>query len=191
MADKFNAEELRNMLSDGAQDTYEKNSLLSTDAPREINPPNKIKQKVGSGGLADSVIVKAQKAVQNSNTDFRPTGMEQLEQIKDTYKMCSKKHDEHADTDLINMMIAPAMQMKSNGGMFGYDLITTVSDLFVQFLEAHETIDKDFLEVVGGFIAALNVILASNMKGSGDQAGAALVKELNAAWTRLDKKKKA
>lgn len=191
MAEKFNAEELRNMLSDSSSDDYEKNPILSGDAPREISPPNKIKQKVGTGGLADSVIDKAQKAVQNSNVDFRPTGLEQLGQIKEVYALAKNKSTNYTDLDLINMMIAPAMQMKANGGMFGYDLVTTVSDLFVQFLESLTTLDDDILQVINGFISALNVILASDLKGSGGKDGTALVKELSAAWTRLDKKKKA
>ena len=39
-----------------------------------FNPPNLIKQKVGSGGLNEEILNKAQAMLENNTVDFRPLG---------------------------------------------------------------------------------------------------------------------
>lgn len=185
----FTPEQLKKILG---QEITEKVRLpdFGGTIPKEINPPNFIKQKVGSGGLDIKVLEKAQKLIDNNSVNFRPMAEQYLSQIENVVSEFKQKPAQVKHTDFINRLIAPTMQLKANGGMFHYELVTQISDMFTHFLESLKEIQPDALEVINGFYTALRAIIISEIKGDGGKDGQELVKELESAWKRYNQRQK-
>lgn len=159
--------------------------------PRFIKPPNRLKAKVGGGGIDEQLLDKAQHFIQEVEVDFRPTAEELLVQIKESIKEYdSAKSDE--ERQAIKEKIASAiMQIKANGGMFGYQLMGEIAALGLYFLDSIEGFNKDALQVIDVHSKALQIIVANKLKGNGGKEGFALVKELEKACYRYNQKYKA
>ncbi|NBX66931.1 MAG: hypothetical protein EBQ96_08050 [Proteobacteria bacterium] len=122
-------------------------------------PPNALKAKVGSGGIDEKLIVKAQKIIEETKVDFLPIGQRYLKSLEEglsTTKANRGRMDEEA---LIATMLYPAMQLKANGGMFGYPLVTAVAARLIRFLEHINDTNDDALEVINAYVETLSAIL--------------------------------
>lgn len=154
-----------------------------------ITPPNILKQKVGFGGLHNDILDKAQSLLENHAIDFRPLGEIYLESLSNGIKYCLRADLSQDDNEaLIATMLYPAMQLKANGGMFHYPLITTISDKLIHFLEVIDVPDRDVVEIVTAFHTALRAILIGQVKGDGGQYGNDLQKALEDACFRYFEK---
>jgi hypothetical protein len=149
-----------------------------------IKPPNILKTKVGSGGLSDDILNKAQALIENTAVDFQPLAEMYLEAVGNGIERARKKTDRDNPEELIAGMLYPAMQLKANGGMFHYPLVTRIGDLLVQFLEVIEEPDNDAVEIVMGFHTTIRAVVAGRVKGDGGRYGAELIKALDDACYR-------
>ena len=149
-----------------------------------ITLPNRLKEKVGSGGLSDEILEKAQALLENNTVDFEP--------LADMYLGSLMKGIEHtkdaAPTDdteyLISTMLYPAMQLKANGGMFHYPLITDIADHLIQFLEVIDEPDIEAIEIILAFHTTMRAVVQGKITGDGGTHGSELLKALNAACIR-------
>lgn len=156
---------------------------------RFIMPLNKLKQKVGKGGIDKRLLEKAQLSIENAEFDFVPYANQFLKELSEHTKNMKKSNDNFKKN--MEKIIQPIMQLKANGGMFKYQLVSDVADIALQFLEAVEDIDDDVLEVLKAHENTIRVILTHNLKGDGGREGYALVKELDKACRRYFTKHKA
>lgn len=154
-----------------------------------IKPPNVLKAKVGSGGLSENILDKAQKMIENNTVDFIPLAEMYLEALSKSIDAIKNGASEHDDDEYsINSLIYPIMQLKSNGGMFKYPLISDISASIIQFLEVIEKTDSEVVEIVTAFHTTIRAIISNRIQGSGGDHGKALIKELSDACHRyLDK----
>lgn len=143
-----------------------------------ITPPNLLKQKVGFGGLKDDILDKAQALLENNATDFRPLGEMYLDSMEKGIKYAKRSITTEDSEALIATILFPAMQLKANGGMFHYPLVTRIADRLIQFLEVIDAPDKDALEIVAAFQSTIKAILMGQVKGDGGQYGKELEKAL-------------
>jgi hypothetical protein len=150
--------------------------------PRFIKPANVLKQKVGSGGLSDDIIDNAQTFIEENNIDFLPYAESFLEEfskrIRD-YKSLGDDFENRRDA-----LIRPVMQLKANGGMFRYRLVSDVADIALQFLEAIEEINEDGINVLKAHEKTIRIIIDNKLAGDGGSEGYDLVKELDGACKR-------
>ncbi|HNQ92360.1 MAG TPA: hypothetical protein PKI93_05445 [Alphaproteobacteria bacterium] len=152
-------------------------------------PPNHLKNKVGFGGLSDDILNKAQALLENNTADFRPLGEMYLESMMRGVEHVKALPDSMANDDAsIASILFPVMQLKANGGMFHYNLVTLIADRLVQFLEVIETIDKDAIEIIQAFHTTIRAILLGQIKGDGGTRGLDLLDALNAACYRYFEK---
>ena len=150
---------------------------------RYINPPNTLKQKVGGGGLPPKVLEAGQKTLESNKTDFAPYAQTYLKKIK----LILKNHDTGKITsrEAIEQLSDPVMQLKANGGMFGYPLISEIADIVLLLLDNIEEINEDSLQIVRVHENAIHIIVASKLQGRGGREGSALVAELTKACKRF------
>src|SRR5690606_1393986 len=87
-----------------------------------IKPPNILKAKVGSGGLAEDILDKAQKLLENNTVDFMPLGEMYLTSLMKGIELAKNAEPDMDNEYVISMMLYPGMQLKANGGMFHYPL---------------------------------------------------------------------
>lgn len=153
---------------------------------RFITPPNYLKQKVGSGGLSVEIIAKAEQMIANHNIDFAPHAETFLQSIQATMERV--KTSKFRTHDHVITMIHPVMQLKANGGMFGYPLITEVAQSALSFLENIHVLDDDAINIIHAHHNTLQSIMNSKIRGLAGETGFQLVKELTGVCNRYYKK---
>lgn len=154
-----------------------------------IVPPNSIKKKVGSGGLDDALITKAQKSLEDNMIDFRPIAAELIEDLEEKTEAIRNNalHGEPA----IKALLYPAMQLKTQGAMCHFPLVSDISDNLINFLETIEAhIDGDVLEIINAHKMAVSVVITTNMYGDGTEQGRQLKKSLTDVCARYYRTRK-
>lgn len=151
-------------------------------------PPNRLKAKVGNGGLTEDILNKAQALLEEHTIDFRPLGEMYLDSLMKGAELARTPPPTFSNEAIIAGILFPSMQLKANGGMFHYTLITIIADRLVQFLEVIDTIDSDSLEIVMAFHTTMRAILLGQIRGDGGARGAALTKALVEACYRYFEK---
>lgn len=144
-----------------------------------ITPPNALKNKVGSGGLDEKIIEKAQRMIEDSGVDFLPIGQRYLSALLEGMRLSESKRGQIDNEALIATMLYPAMQLKANGGMFGYPMITSVAARLILFLEHLPEPNPDAMDIINGFYNAMQAIMligesASSMTEHGEDLSQAL-----------------
>jgi hypothetical protein len=150
-------------------------------------PPNRIKEKIGSGGLDETVLVKAQELLENNTIDFKPVARLQVDILSEA--IADAKSGVSAGEEAINAMLYPAMQLKAQGTMFHYPLISEIAQILVNFLETVPAADKDVMDIVVHHKFAINAVLGSEIKGDGGKLGRELRDALLDACARYYKKR--
>lgn len=149
-----------------------------------IRPPNTLRAKVGTGGLGEDIIQKAEAVLTSLSVDFQPLAEIYLENLAKGIELAKSASITEDPEYIIATMLYPAVQLKANGGMFKYDLVTKISDKLIQFLETVEHPDIEAIEIVLAFHSAIRAIVAGRVAGSGGQKGVELIKALDQACTR-------
>ncbi|MCB1650579.1 MAG: hypothetical protein KDI46_00845 [Alphaproteobacteria bacterium] len=160
---------------------------------RYINPPNILKGKAGNGGLPETTLIAAQRVIARFRVNFEPEAKGFLQQIKDARQEIHKKNKNKGSnvkaSDVEHFKIlSPVMQLKANGGMFHYQLISDVADICLQFVESIKEYDAEVLEIIEAYENTIDVILENKLRGDGGPEGYELVMELHKACKRYFKK---
>jgi hypothetical protein len=151
-------------------------------------PLNTLKRKVGSGGLSEEILNKAQALLEHNTIDFRPLAEMYLDTLSKGIEQ-ARRASSTADTEyLIAGMLYPATQLKANGGMFHYPLVTQVGDKLVQYLEVISSVDLEVLEIVQAFHTTIRAILLGQVQGDGGKYGDELMQALVDACYRYFEK---
>ena len=90
--------------------------------------------------------------------------------------------------EAIDRMISPIMELKANGAMFKFSLLSDVAGIALNFLEDIEHLDDDGFEIVAIHRRTFQIIVKNKLRGSGGAQGSALIRELNEACARHHKK---
>lgn len=149
-----------------------------------IRPPNMLKAKVGSGGLSTDILEKAQALLENNAVDFLPLAEIYLVNLMSGIEQARQDYGLRGEEVLIAGMLYPAMQLKANGGMFHYPLVTTIAGKLVHFLEIISDIDEDALEIVEAFHTTIRAVIMGRVSGDGGSHGRELMLALDEACER-------
>jgi len=153
-----------------------------------FNPPNNLKLKVGFGGLTENILSKAQALLESNSQDFAPLAEMYLDSMMKGINQARTSSSELDKEKIIGSILFPGMQLKANGGMFHYELITRISDRFIQFMEVIDEIDADALEIILAFHTTIRAIILGRIKGNGGQRGEELMSALIDACQRYFEK---
>lgn len=151
-------------------------------------PANTLKVKVGNGGLSEDILNKAQALLENNTVDFRPLGEMYLDALTKGIEQARTPPRDMETEHIIAAILYPAMQLKANGGMFHYPLITNIADKLIQFLEVITTVDAAALEIILAFHTTIRAVLLGQIKGNGGMRGAELMQALVDACYRYFEK---
>ncbi len=154
--------------------------------PRLVKPINRFKQKVGTGGIDEKLLDDAQTLIEETKIDFSEYAFGYLETLDKIIKQAKKDNKNNSET--INKLIRPIMQLKANGGMFRYHLVTEIADIILNFLEEIEKLDNDVYKVIDVHKKTIQVIISNKLTGDGGKEGYELAKELDKACKRYIKK---
>lgn len=160
---------------------------MAKTKPKFITPPNRLKSKVGAGGVSEERLRRAQIVMDDFDADFRPVANELASNLEKATTAAIKELGKSNTPDK-DKMVFPVMQIKANGGMFKYQLLTDVADICLQFMEAIDDYNKEAIDIIKAHERAIMIILKNNLRGDGGKEGYALVEELHDACQRYFKK---
>lgn len=153
--------------------------------PTFTMPPNKLKEKIGSGGIPPHILKKGQEYLESNAVDFTPYASDFHHNLRNY--MSRVQAGAPADETLLEISKI-IMQLKANGSMFHYQLLSMTSDVLLRFMEKVKVIDKDFIDIVTVYTNILNIIISKRLRGNGGHEGYALTQELHSACQRYNKK---
>ena len=143
-----------------------------------------MKAKVGTGGLSEDILNKAQELLENNTVDFLPLGEMYLDTLMKGIENAKNAHPDDDPEQLITAMLYPAMQLKANGGMFHYPLVTQIADKLIQFLEVIDEADIEAVEIVMAFHTTIRAVILGRITGDGGRHGSELIDALDKACMR-------
>lgn len=150
-----------------------------------IKPDNTLKKKAGSGGFKESDLIKAQTMIENNEIDFRPLGDDLLKELDQALADIRSGKIEMAKA--LDAIMYPMMQLKSQGGLFKFPLVTQISHLMLDFLESIPEGDNDVLEITDAYRRTIHAILTLEIKGKDTKEGRQLCLALRDAFERYYK----
>jgi hypothetical protein len=149
-------------------------------------PENKLKKKVGHGGFSNATLESAQKAIENNDIDFKPIADEMLDQINqllDTAKITA----DFDESTLMDDFLYPLMQLKSQGALFHYPIVTKISDTVVDILENIPVLDKNVIEIIEAYAKSVKAMMMLEIKNENNKMGLELCQALSDACQRYYK----
>lgn len=153
-----------------------------------IKASTMLQQKAGTGDVDIKKVEKAENTIQNNSEDFLPIATEFLDRLE--LGVVRAREDHLSMPDKIAGMTRPVMELKANARMFKYDLVTSLANIMLGFLENITSLDKDAIDIVAAHHTTLKAIIVKKMKGDGGANGSLLKAELEDACQRYFKKRK-
>lgn len=155
---------------------------MTKKKPTYFEPPNTLKKKVGDGGIPSYLIKRCQEYLESCPVDFTPYATRHLDELSDI----KSKIDTHKIDDETGLLKTTniIMQLKSNGSMFHYQLISMISDVMLRFMENVKVANTDFTDILGMYNKILEIILTKHLTGNGGREGYSLTQELHSACLR-------
>jgi len=149
-----------------------------------IKPIDSLRSKVGYGGLSEAILDKAQALIENNTVDFQPMAEIYLDTMMRGIETAGRAGNRDEREIAIGRIINSTMQLKANGGMFRYPLVTRISDKFIQFLEVIAVPDKDAIEIMMAYYTTIRAVLMARITGTGGKHGEDLLNALDSACLR-------
>lgn len=152
--------------------------------PELFSPVNLLKQKVGSGGIDEARIEKAQTLIQGvSNDVFRELINELLSILQTLIALC--RHEQYYNTQkLIEDFAATFVQIKAHGAMFRYPLMSSIANNAIRFLDNLTDVDGKALDVLQAHCDSIHLVKSKKLEGDGGEKGAEIKKALADACQR-------
>ena len=141
---------------------------------------------MGYGGIDPVALDRAEENIAKNNVDFQPYAQDFLARIEKAVSAARALEVRNRDT--VDTVVKPVMELKANGGMFKYPLVTEIADILLDFLEGLDSLNSDALGIVDAHQKTLQVIISSKLMGDGGKAGKALANELYGACKRYEKR---
>lgn len=157
--------------------------------PNVIKADMSLQARIGAGPLDEKVVERCEEVMEEGSKtiDFAPVAQEFLDQLKDA--IAKTRAGELTKDQAVTEMTTPVMQLKANSATFNYDLIGSLANVMLSFLEAIKEMDNTVLEIVAAHHTTLNAIVLKKMQGDGGEAGKQMEAELKAACKRYFTKK--
>ncbi|MBI1327294.1 MAG: hypothetical protein GC136_06585 [Alphaproteobacteria bacterium] len=146
-----------------------------------------LQQRVGTGKIDEAVIQKAEVKLQENTEDFGPIATGFLEAL--AVAIAQAKKGEVSKEELLKSAVEPVMNLKANAKMFGYEMVTQMANVMLNFLEKIPELDGDAVAIIDANQKTLYAIIMKKMKGDGGDYGRMLEAELRGAVQRYMSKK--
>lgn len=150
-------------------------------------PPNTLKKKVGDGGISEISLKRAQEIINENNADFHAIAQPFLAEISKVMDNIEKK--KIVDTEDYQCVINGIMQLKANGAMFGFPLVSSIAGTALHFMESVASAHMDIVDILKAHHKVIHLIIEHNIRSTdASKQGHALVHELEKACDRYTQK---
>ena len=155
-----------------------------------VKPRNILKEKVGDGGLPQTIIELADEKKNEIKLDVMAFVTEETRKLHDAVMKARETNNFNTDKNIVKSLIFPVVQMKANGGVMGYEVITDVSTQFLGFIDGLKSLDADILDICESYAVTLQIFVKKEIKTSNNPDAQRLIEELSDACDRYHKKNK-
>lgn len=153
-----------------------------------FTPPNPLaKARNGSGPVSidPDILQRAEAAVENLQDDYASWAQQDIDGLK---AAVAKARAEPSQADVaIADIYKRALDMKGQGGGFGYDLITAAGGLLTTFMEGRTTFSERDFQIVDAHIDAIQAVVRGDIKGDGGKIGMEIVAGLRELVLKQDR----
>ncbi len=134
-----------------------------------------MKAKIGNGRvkLDTKAIERADAAIKTIGNDFATWAQSDFDELDKALAAARKNPDQQED--YITEIVRRAMELKGQGGSFGYDLISQVGDSLKQFTDSRSEANPRDVEIIAAHVDAMRRVMVDNIKGDGGDVGRAIV----------------
>lgn len=141
-----------------------------------IHPPNTLKKaKIGHGPgkLDPNILKRAENAITKMADDYTKWANEDLVNLEAGLdKLRAGGTDKAAE---LKDMFRMALDMKGQGGSFGYILITAIADSLMKFIENRTEVNEFDLEVIAAHLGAMRAVFNQEVRDDGGPVGEQLM----------------
>lgn len=147
-----------------------------SDDVKIVMPLNKIKQKVGHGGVSEERLNKADEIFTRMAHDFPAIAKDDLDTIEEIAERLSKTG---VLTDEERTKIQDsAIMLKSSGAMFHYPIVTDMAHSLLNFIENVPEIRKEVIDIIIAHHKSLKLVIETKKTGDTGDYGDLLMSEL-------------
>ena len=139
---------------------------MADDKPEFINPPNTLKSKVRTGGPG-AVDMAA---------------LDRAEQVLVGLTLKKASGDRTSEVDAV---FQASHDIKSQGGSFGYDMMTSIGHELCRLIEKAGAIGPGEMEAINLHINAMKLVIAEDIKGEGGEQGKQMLSGLQQVCEKL------
>lgn len=154
---------------------------------RVIKADTSLQVKVGTGPLNAETIKQCQDIIDNFDEDFAPEAAKFLNALKQA--IANARQNDAKDSETLNALTTPVMQLKANASLFGYQLIGNLANIMLSFLESIKSIDNDVIDIIEAHQKTISLIVLKQLKGDGGATGKIMEQELQQACNRYYSKR--
>ena len=165
------------------------NSTNSASKGKLVKPENSLKKKVGNGGFDAKTLSAAQNMIENNTVDFRPQARELSAELGVALAAAREDASNGNDPSIMGNLMYPVMQLKAQGGLFHYPIISDISHIIIDFLENIPGLDDIVMEITDAYRKSINAIVTAQIKDSNSGNGKDLRNELDRVCNRYYKLK--
>jgi len=159
---------------------------MAEDKLEVINPPNTLKQKVGTGGAGAvdlEALERAEQVIAGMTDSYLSWVADDLKKMDKAYaRLAAATGDRKEEMEAIFQI---AHDIKGQGGSFGYDLMTAIANELCRLIEKADTIRNAEVEAVKLHVDSLKLVIGEDMKGQGGKAGEKMLAGLQQVCDKL------
>lgn len=155
---------------------------MESNKARIIKANHLLQNKVGLGPVDPQKVEKSQKLIDDNTVDFKPMAQIYLDELDAAITLAKSSRGQ--DEDVIQSLIEPVMQLKANGQMFDYGLVSKLAKIMLDFLEAIRKLDKDVIDIIEAHHTTIKAIVNNEMSGDGGEFGREVTNEIAEACKR-------
>jgi len=157
--------------------------LYGVSLPRRMKAEKSLRARIGPNvKITDDQIGKAQEILDDHTIDFTPYAINYLRQIKEALEMA--KHESYLHQEEYNLIVMPMIQIKGQGGMFGNQLASEVSEMVLKLLEHYKRLDNDMLILLEAYCKTIQLSYDKKLYNIETPGGRVLVSEIGYAMER-------
>lgn len=132
--------------------------------------------------FTEQLVAEAQEQLQNQEAVFIEWANDDIHELERAYTLLS---GDWTDMQARERMMNAAYVIKSQAGIFGYDLGTQVAGSLVDYLENHPRLNRDHLTVLRKHIDTMAVIFHQKIKQAERSVGTELLESLQKLVAKL------
>ena len=141
-----------------------------------IKPLNTLmKAKTGRGQVTPDTqaVERAEAAINTIGDDFANWAQNDLDELDKALSAARANPDQQED--YIKEIFRRAMELKGQGGSFGYDLISRIGDSLKRFTDSRSDANPRDVEIIAAHVDAMRRVMVVDIKGDGGDVGRAIV----------------